>query len=101
MAKKSAVAKNEHRKQLAEKLSAKRKALLAVARNRDASPEEIMEANMKLAKLPRNSAPIRFRNRCKVTGRPHGYYRKFEASRIALREQGSEGLLPGLVKSSW
>jgi len=67
----------------------------------DLSMEERFEARLKLAALPRNSAPIRIRNRCEVTGRPRAYYRKLKMSRIALRELGSKGLVPGLVKSSW
>jgi len=72
-----------------------------IARNRELPVEERFAAQLKLAALPRNSAESRIRNRCQVTGRPRGYYRKMKMSRIALRELGSQGLLPGLVKSSW
>ena len=75
--------------------------LKALARDRDAAPEERFEAQLKLAHLPRNSSATRIRNRCALTGRPRGYYRKFKLSRIALRELASSGLIPGMVKSSW
>ncbi|MEE8296585.1 MAG: 30S ribosomal protein S14 [Hyphomicrobium sp.] len=101
MAKKSAVEKNNARKRLVKRLAAKRAALKAVATDRSLAPEERFQAYLKLAKMPRNSARIRLRNRCEVSGRPRGYYRKFRLSRIALRELGSEGQIPGIVKSSW
>ena len=101
MAKKSAVEKNNARKRLVNRLAAKRAALKAVATDRSLAPEERFQAYLKLAKMPRNSARIRLRNRCEVSGRPRGYYRKFRLSRIALRELGSEGQIPGIVKSSW
>ncbi len=101
MAKKSAIARNEKRKRMVAKYAAKRAALKAIARNTDLPVEERFAAQLKLAELPRNSASNRVRNRCQVTGRPRGYYRKMKISRIALRQLGSEGLLPGLVKSSW
>ncbi len=101
MAKKSAVEKNERRKRLVAKYSGKRERLKAVARDRSLPPEERFQAYLKLAELPRNSAPNRVRNRCEITGRPRGYYRKFRLSRIAVRELGSVGQIPGLVKSSW
>ena len=101
MAKKSAIEKNKKRQKLVEKYAAKRAELKAVARNEDLSLEERFKARLKLAELPRNSAPNRVRNRCEVTGRPRGYYRKLKMSRIALRELGSNGQIPGLVKSSW
>ena len=72
-----------------------------MARDRAASPEERFQAHLKLAELPRNSAKIRQRNRCQVSGRPRGYYRKFKISRIALRDLASIGQVPGVVKSSW
>ena len=75
--------------------------LLAIANDKNLPLEEQFAARLKLARLPRNSAPTRIRNRCEVTGRPRGVYRKFKMSRIALRELGSQGLVPGLVKSSW
>ncbi len=101
MAKKSAIEKNKKRQKLVEKYAAKRAELRAVAMNEDLSLEERFKARLKLAELPRNSAPNRVRNRCEVTGRPRGYYRKLKMSRIALRELGSNGQIPGLVKSSW
>lgn len=101
MAKKSAVNRNEMVKRLVKQTAAKREALKAVANN-DALPlEERFAARLKLAKLPRNSSPVRIRNRCEITGRPRAYYRKLKMSRIALRELGSQGYIPGLVKSSW
>jgi small subunit ribosomal protein S14 len=101
MAKKSAIEKNQHRRQLVERYAAKRAALRAVARDRKREPEERFEATLALAALPRNSARNRLRNRCALTGRPRGYHRKFGLSRIALRELGSAGQIPGLVKASW
>lgn len=101
MAKKSAVEKNKRREKLVKKYAEKRAALKAMAKDATLSPEEQFTARLKLAKLPRNSAAIRVRNRCEVTGRPRGYYRKLKMSRIALRELGSLGKIPGLVKSSW
>jgi len=79
----------------------KRAELKQVARDTDLSLEERFQARLKLAELPRNSSAVRIRNRCEVTGRPRGYYRKLKVSRIALRELGASGLIPGLVKSSW
>ncbi|GHB48925.1 30S ribosomal protein S14 [Pseudovibrio japonicus] len=101
MAKKSAVEKNKRRVALVSKFADKRAALKAMAKDESLSLEERFTARLKLAKLPRNSAPTRVRNRCEVTGRPRGYYRKLKMSRIALRELGSLGKIPGLVKSSW
>jgi small subunit ribosomal protein S14 len=101
MAKKSAIAKNRQRQKLVEKYAARRAHLKAVAMNEDLPLEERFKARLKLAELPRNSAPNRVRNRCEVTGRPRGYYRKLRMSRIALRDYGSKGMVPGLVKSSW
>ncbi|MFC4724680.1 30S ribosomal protein S14 [Glycocaulis abyssi] len=101
MAKKSATERNARVERLAAKYLAKRQALKAVARDTSLPVEERFAAQLKLAALPRNSAPTRIRNRCKVSGRPRGYYRKLKMSRIALRELGSHGLIPGLVKSSW
>ncbi len=101
MAKKSAVQKNFHRKKLAGRYATKRAALKEIARDRSAAPEERFQAYLKLAKLPRNSSRGRVRNRCSVTGRPRGYYRKFRLSRIALRELASIGQVPGMVKASW
>lgn len=101
MAKKSSIEKNNHRKELVETFAAKRKALLAVANDETLEMEERFEARLKLAELPRNSSATRVRNRCGMTGRPRAYYRKIGVSRIALRELGNRGLIPGLVKSSW
>lgn len=101
MAKKSAIERNDKRKRMVEKFAAKREELKAIALNEDLPIEERFKARLKLAELPRNSAPNRVRNRCEVSGRPRGYYRKLKMSRIALRELGSLGKIPGLVKSSW
>jgi small subunit ribosomal protein S14 len=101
MAKKSAVNRNKMVKRLVKKYTAKREALKAVAADDSKSLEERFEARLKLAELPRNSSPTRYRNRCDVTGRPRGFYRKLKMSRIALRELGNSGQVPGLVKSSW
>jgi small subunit ribosomal protein S14 len=101
MAKKSAVNRNLRVRKLVKQYAGRREALKAVA-NDDARPlEERFEARLQLAALPRNSSPTRVRNRCDLTGRPRGYYRKLKMSRIALREIGSAGQIPGLVKSSW
>ncbi|WP_112663954.1 30S ribosomal protein S14 [Microvirga flavescens] len=101
MAKKSSIEKNNRRRKLVKKFSGKRERLLAVANDESKSMEERFAARLKLAELPRNANPTRIRNRCEVTGRPRAYYRKLGMSRIALRELGSKGLIPGLVKSSW
>jgi small subunit ribosomal protein S14 len=101
MAKKSAVEKNKHRKKMVDRFAAKRAALKQVARDRTLPPEERFQAYLKLAELPRNSAKERLRNRCQVTGRPRGVYRKFQLSRITLRDLASVGQIPGMVKSSW
>jgi small subunit ribosomal protein S14 len=101
MAKKSSIEKNKLRRKLVKKFTGRRERLLAVAGDETKSMEERFEARLKLAELPRNSSPSRIRNRCEVTGRPRAYYRKLGMSRIALRELGSKGLIPGLVKSSW
>jgi small subunit ribosomal protein S14 len=101
MAKKSMVQKNKHRARLAALQRAKRAALKAVVMNRDATVEERFEATLKLAKLPRNGARNRYRNRCELTGRPRATYRKFKLSRIALRDLASSGQIPGMTKASW
>ena len=101
MAKKSAVNRNEMVKRLVKQTAAKREALKAIANDDSLPLEERFAARLKLAKLPRNSSPVRIRNRCEITGRPRAYYRKLKMSRIALRELGSQGYIPGLVKSSW
>ena len=101
MAKTSSVEKNNRRRKLADRYAAKRKALKAIVRDQKKPIEERFRAQLKLAALPRNSAKTRIRNRCEITGRPRAYYRKLKMSRIALRDLGSKGLIPGLVKSSW
>ena len=101
MAKKSSIEKNARRRRLVKKFAAKRLELLTIANDESKAMEERFEARIRLAELPRNSAPNRIRNRCEITGRPRAYYRKLGMSRIALRELGSKGLIPGLVKSSW
>ena len=101
MAKTSSVEKNNRRAKMAKQYAEKRAQLKAMAVDDRLSPEERFGARLKLAELPRNSAQIRVRNRCEITGRPRAYYRKLKMSRIALRELGSKGMIPGLVKSSW
>lgn len=101
MAKVSAIEKNNRRRQLVDKYAEKRAALKAIIMNRDLPIEERFRANIKLAAMPRNGAKIRIRNRCEVSGRPRGFYRKLRMSRIALRDLGSTGKVPGVVKSSW
>lgn len=101
MAKKSAIAKNKRREKLVAQYAAKRAKLKKMAVDPNLPQDEQFRARLKLAELPRNSSPNRVRNRCKLTGRPRAYYRKFKISRIALRELGSKGQIPGLVKSSW
>jgi small subunit ribosomal protein S14 len=101
MAKKSSIEKNNRRKRLADRYAKKRAELKAQALNEALPLEERFAARMKLAKLPRNSAPNRVRNRCEISGRPRGYYRKLRMSRIAMRDLGAQGMIPGLVKSSW
>jgi small subunit ribosomal protein S14 len=101
MAKTSAIEKNKRRRKLAKRYAEKRKRLKAVARNQSLPIEERFAAQLKLAQLPRNSAPARIRNRCELTGRPRAFYRKFKLSRIALRDLGSKGQIPGMVKASW
>jgi small subunit ribosomal protein S14 len=101
MAKTSSVNKNKRRAQLVKRMAPKRARLKAIADDRSLAPEERFAARLKLAELPRNSSATRIRNRCELTGRPRGYYRKFKLSRIALRELASAGQIPGMVKSSW
>ena len=101
MAKKSSIEKNARRAKLAKSVAVRRARLKAVAIDRTAPPEDRFAAQLKLAELPRNASETRVRNRCSLTGRPRGYYRKFKLSRIALRELASAGLIPGMVKSSW
>ena len=101
MAKLSSVNKNERRKQLVAKTAAKRAKLKAIANDQSVDETERLMARLKMAELPRNGNPTRIRNRCELTGRSRGYYRKFRLSRIMLRELGNKGLIPGLTKSSW
>jgi small subunit ribosomal protein S14 len=101
MAKTSAIEKNKRRRKLAQQFAAKRARLKAAAVDKNLSDQDRFAARLKLAELPRNSSPVRIRNRCEVTGRPRGYYRKLKMSRIALRQMGNEGRVPGMVKSSW
>jgi small subunit ribosomal protein S14 len=101
MAKTSSIEKNEKRRKLAKKFASRRARLKAITKNQALSMEERFAAQLKLAVLPRNSSPNRIRNRCELTGRPRAYYRKLKMSRMALREFGNKGQIPGLVKSSW
>ena len=101
MAKKSMIAREVKREKLVKKYAAKRAELKAIALDDSKTMEERFTARLKLAKLPRNSAAVRLHNRCQLTGRPHAYYRKLKISRIALRNLGSNGEIPGMVKSSW
>jgi|SRR6266545_4069845 small subunit ribosomal protein S14 len=101
MAKKSSIEKNNRRRRLAKKFSGRRSRLRAIARDKNKPMEERFAATLKLAELPRNSSATRVRNRCEMTGRPRAYYRKHKLSRIALRDLGSKGMIPGLLKSSW
>jgi small subunit ribosomal protein S14 len=101
MAKTSAINRNKKREKLAARYAAKRTALKEIAENMSLAPEERFAARMKLAKLPRNSAPSRIHNRCAMTGRPKAYYRKLKLSRITLRELANFGQIPGMTKASW
>ena len=101
MAKKSSIEKNKRRRRMTKSFAGRRSRLKEVAMDKNKSMEERFAATLKLAELPRNSSATRIRNRCEVTGRPRAYYRKHKMSRIALRELGNKGLIPGLVKSSW
>ncbi len=101
MAKRSAIEKNHRRQRLVAKNAARRKAVKEVANNKALAQEERFAASLKLAQMPRNSSKVRVRNRCQLTGRPRGYYRKLKISRIGLRELASSGQVPGMVKSSW
>ena len=101
MAKTSSIQRNLKRIRLVKKFSKKRYELKKIINNKKLSLEERFKAQLKLAKLPRNSAKTRIRNRCEITGRPHGVYRKLRISRIALRDLASKGKIPGMTKSSW
>lgn len=101
MAKLSSIEKNRRRERMVKQYAGRRDRLRAIANNKEAPMEERFSARLKLAELPRNSAPSRVRLRCELTGRPRGVYRKFKISRIALRKLASSGLVPGMTKSSW
>jgi small subunit ribosomal protein S14 len=101
MAKKSSIEKNNRRRRMAKKFSGRRARLKAIAMDKTKPIEERFAASLKLAEMPRNSSPTRIRNRCEMSGRPRAFYRKHKLSRIALRELGSKGMIPGLLKSSW
>jgi len=101
MAKLSSINKNNRRIKLSDRFYAKRKKLKLIIMNKKLPLEERFKAQQKLSKLPRNSAKTRVRNRCEITGRPHGVYRKLRISRIALRQLGLQGKIPGMIKSSW
>jgi len=101
MAKTSSIEKNKRRRKMTKKFASRRAKLKAIVQDKNLPMEERFAATLKLAELPRNSSATRIRNRCELTGRPRAYYRKHRLSRIALREFGSKGLIPGLVKSSW
>jgi small subunit ribosomal protein S14 len=101
MAKKSSIEKNNRRRKMTKSYAGRRDRLKAIIGDKSKPVEERFAATLKLAELPRNSSATRIRNRCELTGRPRSFYRKHKLSRIALRELGSKGLIPGLVKSSW
>ena len=101
MAKKSSIEKNNRRRKMSKTYSGRRSRLKAIAMDKTKPMEERFAATLKLAELPRNSSATRVHNRCVITGRPKAYYRKLKMSRIALRELGSKGMIPGLLKSSW
>ena len=101
MAKVSAVEKNKRREKLVAQHAAKRERLKSIANDKSLPIEERWQASLKLAEMPRNGSKVRVRNRCEVSGRPRAFYRKFRISRIALRDLGSTGQIPGVVKSSW
>ena len=101
MAKKSSIEKNKHREKLVKQYAARRKKLKALAEDENLNAEDRFAARLKLAELPRNSSAVRVRNRCEVTGRPRAFIGKMKMSRIAVRDLGSRGQIPGLVKSSW
>jgi len=101
MAKKSSVENNKRRERLTKKFAGRRARLKAIANDDNLTMEERFEARLKLSEVPRNSSAVRLRNRCEITGRPRAFHGKMKMSRVALRELGSKGLIPGLVKSSW
>ena len=101
MAKTSSIQKNLKRIKLTKKFLKKREDLKKIIKNKKLPLEDRFAAQLKLAKIPRNSSKTRIRNRCEISGRPHGYYRKLKISRIALRDLASQGKIPGMTKSSW
>ena len=101
MVKRSAIEKNQKRRRMVAKNAVRRKAIKDITKDRKLAPEERFAASLRLAKMSRNSSKVRIRNRCELTGRPRGYYRKLKISRIGLRELASSGQVPGMVKSSW
>ena len=101
MAKLSSINKNEKRKRMAKKYAARYARLKEQANDKSLDENERLIARLKMAEIPRNANPTRIRNRCELTGRPRGYYRKFKLSRIALRDLANQGLIPGVTKSSW
>lgn len=101
MAKKAMVERERKRQRMVERHGKTRQEMKDILANRDITIEERFKITLKLAKMPRNSSPVRLHNRCQVTGRPKGYYRKLKVSRIALRELGGSGQVPGMIKSSW
>ena len=101
MAKLSSINKNERRKKLVKKYAGRYAKLKAMAKDQSLDETERLIARLKMAEIPRNGNPTRVRNRCELTGRSRGYYRKFRLSRVMLRELGNKGLIPGLTKSSW
>ena len=101
MAKKSSIEKDKRRRRMSKQFSGRRARLKAIAMDKTRPMEERFSASLKLAELPRNSSPTRIHNRCEISGRPKAFYRKLKMSRIALRDLGNKGLIPGLVKSSW
>ena len=101
MAKTSSVEKNNRRRKMVKQYAGKRARLKAIIQNKTTPMEERFAAQLKLTEMPRNSAKTRIRNRCEITGRPRAYYRKLKMSRLALREMSNQGLIPGMVKSSW
>ena len=101
MAKKSSIEKNNRRRRMVARFAGKRAELKRVANDESLTLEERFQARLKLAELPRNSSAVRIRNRCEITGRPRGVFRKLRMSRIAMRDLGNNGMIPGLVKSSW
>ena len=101
MSKLSIVERNKKRIKLYNKYKNKHRKLLKIANNKKLSPDEQFKARLQLSKIPRNASKVRIRNRCGISGRPHGYYRKLKISRIALRDMASSGKIPGIIKSSW